>query len=106
MMWGHVDYLCVLLGIMGAQLKSLKIVCPSDAMNTNAVLEACPNLDRMELWRGFTNVRFAFTESQQQHKRLETLTYDGCGSTHRLRLTWATVPIPWCYLNGACCCTA
>jgi hypothetical protein len=54
MMWGRVDYLHVLLGIMGAQLKSLKIVCPSDAMDNNAVLgRACKG---QRGWTGFTLV--------------------------------------------------
>jgi hypothetical protein len=77
LMWGHEDYLQLLLGIVGAQLKSLKIVCPSDDMDNNAVLQACPNLVKMELWRGHSNVWFDFTTSHKQHKTLETLTYTG-----------------------------
>ncbi|OWY91054.1 hypothetical protein PHMEG_00040528, partial [Phytophthora megakarya] len=61
---------------MGSQLTFLKIVCPSEEMDIDMVLTICPNLEKMEFWKGSINVWYDFRELLKKKNPLKALRFD------------------------------
>ncbi|KAG7390465.1 hypothetical protein PHYBOEH_007035 [Phytophthora boehmeriae] len=76
LMFGE-DCLELVLAAVASSLKHVKIVCPTDRLDVSSVVENCPYLESMELWRGHINVWYDFKDFHAINQAPTALNVDG-----------------------------
>lgn len=70
------DLLPFLLALMPS-LTFVKVVCPFDNLDISLIVRSCPNLEKMELWRGRMNVWYDFSKCRALNEPISALNVDG-----------------------------